>query len=289
MNRLIIFLLFICSVWAVRAQGVDRVRFNNEATDTTRITALLVEASRELPYSASPQTRMMWFAEKLMSMPYVAGTLDGDEEILTVNLDGFDCNTFVETVAALAMTVGEGRTSWRDFVYNLQRIRYRKGTVNGYASRLHYVSDWIVDNAYRGNVKEVTGDYPGVKTLEKTIDFMTRHRDKYPALADSAVYAAMRSVETGDRSHRFPMIKSSVAGSKDFSGFVHDGDIIAFTTKTPDLDVQHIGFVKHNGTKVYLLHASSRSGKVEVTDVPLSEYLRRNYNISGMRIVRLVP
>ena len=45
----------------------------------------------------------------------------------------------------------ENRKSWRDFIYNLKRMRYRSGEINGYPSRLHYVSDWIVDNRFRGN------------------------------------------------------------------------------------------------------------------------------------------
>ena len=290
MNRLIVFVTFLVAIVSrVEAQGVGRVMFNDESADTARITGLLVDAVAALPASATPEQRMSWFADRLTGTPYVSGTLDGDEEVLTVNIDGFDCNTFVETVAALAFTAGENRTSWRDFVYHLQRVRYRKGVVDGYTSRLHYVSDWIVDNAYRGNVREVTGNFADSKTIEKSIDYMTRHRDSYPALADSANYARMRGIESGYRSHRFPYIRSSKVGSKAFKAFVHDGDIIAFTTKTPDLDVQHIGLVRVKDGNVYLMHASSLAGKVEVTTWPLTEYLRRNYNITGVRIVRLVP
>ena len=43
-----------------------------------------------------------------------------------------DCTTFVENVAAMAITISEGRSSWHDMVYNLERLRYRQGHLDGY-------------------------------------------------------------------------------------------------------------------------------------------------------------
>ena len=55
--------------------------------------------------------------------------MEGDEELLRINLDGMDCTTFVENMMALALTAGENRTSWRDFTFNLERLRYRGGAM----------------------------------------------------------------------------------------------------------------------------------------------------------------
>ncbi len=167
-------------------------------------------------------------------------------------------------------------------------MRYRGGKLNGYASRLHYVSDWIIDNAHRGIIKEVTSNFPGVQYAIKTIDFMSAHRDQYPALADSAEYERMRSAEIGYRNHRFPYIKSSKCSSKDVIKAMRDGDIVAITTKTPGLDVQHLGIIVMKDGIPHLMHASSVKKSVVIDSEPLSEYMRKNRSASGIRVIRLV-
>ncbi|MDE6086020.1 MAG: DUF1460 domain-containing protein, partial [Muribaculaceae bacterium] len=152
--------------------------FHNEASDTVRINSLLIDASK----IKNPQERVAFIGKQFINTPYVAGTLEGDTEELRVNIDELDCTTFVDNVLAIAYTAGEGRLSWRDFIYNLENMRYRSGTMNGYSSRLHYFSDWVVDNVHRGNFKEFTSHIPGCSWEVKTIDFMSSNRDKYPAL-----------------------------------------------------------------------------------------------------------
>ena len=139
---------------SISAQAQTEVRFHNEAVDTVTLTRLLDEgAGRRF---TSPEARVAFFARKFIGTPDGAHTLEGEPEMLTVNLDSLDCTTFVEVSMALAFTVNENRTSWRDFVYNLRRIRYRNGEVDGYPSRLHYICDWAVDNKHRGNFSDVT-------------------------------------------------------------------------------------------------------------------------------------
>ncbi|MDE6555327.1 MAG: DUF1460 domain-containing protein, partial [Duncaniella sp.] len=181
-----------CSL-SVSAISPAEVRWADEAADTTLITRLLVEGTEaQLP---SPNERVAFFARKLIDVPYVAGTLEGSPEMLTVDMGHLDCTTFVETVAALAITVGEGRNSWLDFLHNLEQIRYRQGKVNGYSSRLHYASDWVVDNVHQGLINDVTDRLGTPASAQvKSIYFMTRNRDKYPALADSAEFANMKNV-----------------------------------------------------------------------------------------------
>lgn len=256
--------------------------FNNEAADTTRISNLLIEAST----IKGPQERVAWIAEQFVGTPYVSGTIEGDCEKLRINLDEMDCTTFAETVMTLAYTAGEGRTSWRDFVYNLEKIRYRSGTINGYASRLHYFSDWVVDNVHRGNISEVTSRMPVNDWAIKTIDYMTANREKYPALADSAEYARMKNCEIGFKNHRFPYIKTSRLRSKDTIGALKDGDLIAITTKTPGLDVSHMGFIKKINGDLYLIHASSKQGKVIIDNIKLTDYLHKTGG-TGIRVIRL--
>ena len=262
----------------------SQVRWHNESADTTRINRILTE-------SASPDRTinqlMVYIGKQFEGTPYEASTLESTPEILTVNLDGMDCTTFIETVSALALTVSEHRNSWQDFLYNLEQLRYRQGQVDGYASRLHYISDWIVDNTHRGNLREVTDRTPAYSYVVKTLDYMSEHRDAYPALADNETFDKIKNTEVGYRSHRFPYVKSADLMSKKASSWLKEGDVIAFTTKTPGLDVSHVGIVVMVDGTPHLLHASSKDGKVETDEAPLAEYLRKNRNITGARFIRI--
>ena len=261
------------------------VRWHNESADTTRINNILSEAAAA---DAGNMNRLMVIiGEKFIGTPYESGTLEGSPETLTVNLDGMDCTTFVETVAALAMTIDEHRNSWQDFLYNLEQLRYRQGRVDRYSSRLHYVSDWVVDNTHRGNLREVTDRIPAAAYQIKTLDYMSTHRDSYPAMSDDAVYDKIKNCEVGYRSHRYPYVKSSDLMSKKAAGWLKEGDVIAFTTKTPGLDVSHMGIVVMVDGVPYLLHASSKGGKVMIDPLPLSEYMRKNRNMTGARFIRI--
>ncbi len=263
------------------------IRFHNEATDTTKINTILLDATKATE-GMSPEARVAYIGKEFLGTPYVSGTLEGgDTETLTINLDEMDCTTYVETVMALAYTIGEGRTSWRDFAYNLERLRYRSGEMKGYGSRLHYPSDWVVDNVHRGNFKEVTGILAGCEHQVKSLDFITRNRDKYPALADSIAYDQIRNTELGYRNHRYPYIKTSKLAIKDISSQLQEGDIILITTKTPGLDVQHMGIIVIEKGEPYLMHASSAAGSVVVDKRALKEYMRRNRSATGIRVLRL--
>lgn len=279
-----VFAMVLCPVLS-RAQNV---RFGNETTDTTAINDMLALAAGHS--FATPEARVAFFARMFEGTPYAAHTLEGEPETLTIRIDSLDCTTFVETVMALAYTIGEGRSSWRDFVYNLRRLRYRGGEVDGYASRLHYISDWAVDNKYRGNFADATYTFPRTSNIVRTIDFMTANRHRYPAMADSATYERIRGVENGYRNHRFNYVKTIDLVNKDTKSAFRDGDVVALVSNLKDLDVTHMGIiVKANPTaEPYLLHASSTDGVVEVTARPLAEFMKKNRQWLGLRVFRLV-
>lgn len=269
------------------AANSGEVKFYDETNDTLKVNSILADATQATA-GMSPEARVAYIGRQLLGVPYEAGTLDNtDGEKITVNMEQLDCTTYVETVLALAYTIGEGRSSWRDFVYNLERLRYRSGELRDYGSRLHYASDWVVDNVHRGNFKDATATMAGSEYAVKTIDYMTRNRDKYPALADSLNYNRVRNTELGYRSHRFPYIKSNKLALKEVINELREGDVVLITTKIPGLDVQHMGIVAMVNGVPHLMHASTAAGSVVVDKLPLAEYIRRNRTASGIRVIRL--
>ena len=229
-----------------------------------------------------------FYAKQLLGTPYVAHTLESDREWLTINIDELDCTTFVETLYALTRATLDMRRSWRDFARNIESIRYRNGELGDYSSRLHYVSDWILNNSARGIVRDITPDIPGATYMVKTLDYMSTHRDKYPALADSATFEKLKSAEIGYRSHRYPLVKKSAFNSKGAKKMLRNGDIVVFITKTEGLDASHMGIIKIINDEPYLLHASSAAGKVTLETEKISETLRRSLSTIGVRVVRVL-
>ena len=283
MRRLYFFTLFIIAISQTMAVSLGEIRFNNEMSDTIRINSLLSDASG-LNSSAE---RIVHIAKQFIGTPYVAGTLECPQEMLTINLDGLDCTTFVETVLALAYTANERRFSWRDFVYNLERIRYRSGQLNGYASRLHYISDWIADNSHRGNFKEISANFTNHSYQIKSLDFMSKNRDKYSALTDSIEFERIKNIEFGYRNHRFPYIKKENLRKKETLKTFREGDIVALTSNINGLDVSHMGIVIFIDNSPHLLHASSSKGKVTIENMPIYETLMTNRRNTGIRVIRL--
>lgn len=229
-----------------------------------------------------------FYAKQLLGTPYVAHTLESDREWLTINIDELDCTTFVETLYALTRATLDMRRSWRDFARNIESIRYRNGELGDYSSRLHYVSDWIANNSHRGNIREVTAEIDGAKYEIKTINFMTANRDKYPQLADSAMFAKIKNFEIGYRMHRYPYLKKEWIDSKKTAAGLKNGDFVALISKTEGLDVSHMGIIIKEGNSFKLLHASSKEKKVVLEKDDLKETLRRNRSCTGIRIIRIV-
>ena len=118
--------------------------------------------------------------------------------MLTINIDELDCTTFVETLYALTRATLDGRYSWRDYANNLENLRYRNGELGDYSSRLHYISEWIVNNRSRGNLMEVTPDLPHAAYQVKTINFMSTRKNSYQSLKndDTMVEKIKRGLAT---------------------------------------------------------------------------------------------
>ena len=228
---------------------------------------------------------MLKIGNDFKGTPYVGKTLDiNNEENLIVNLRELDCTTFVENCLAIARTIKSGKPTFEKFASELENIRYRCGQLNGYTSRLHYFGDWITDNATKGIVEDMASKIGGVK-CPVFLNFMSTHPVLYPQLkATPALIKEIIQIENQVSSKPFFYIpKEKIAGHENQ---ILDGDIVAFVTKIPGMDVSHVGILYKKLGRVYLLHASLSGGKVETTKVPLADYLKDSKNTTGIFVVR---
>ena len=85
-----------------------------------------------------------------------------DDETLLINLRQFDCVIFLENVLALSLDYCSGKSSFENFVYLLESIRYRDGKMTDYFSRLHYSLDWIANNISKGYIDDITSLFSDV-------------------------------------------------------------------------------------------------------------------------------
>ena len=229
-----------------------------------------------------------FYARKFLGTPYVAHTLEADQEVLTINVHQLDCLTFIETLYALTRATLQGRYSWRDYAANIENVRYRGGKMGDYSSRIHYISEWIIDNHVRGNLVEVTPDLPHADYMVKNIDYMTRHTDSYRQLKDdSAMVEKIRHFEL--RNHRFPYLKRSWLNDKAVKAALRSGDFVSLVTKADGLDVSHNGIIVIDDKgDPYLLDASMSGGKVMLQSKPLYKYLEHSKTNIGIRVFRIM-
>jgi len=220
-----------------------------------------------------------------LGAPYRVGTLERKgSESLVINLREFDCFTFVENVVALSHYIKSKRRSFEAFKNILKKIRYRKGVLNGYTSRLHYFSDWIYDNQRKGFLRDIT-EVIGGAPFKKNINFMTRHPELYPSLKISENLQRMKTIERRiSRRLLFFISKNRVNHLEDQIG---DSDIIAITTDKEGLDVEHIGISVRIEGRIHLLHASRSNQRVIISEKTLHHYLFQSKSYTGIMISRV--
>ena len=208
---------------------------------------------------------------------------------LRINVDSFTPLMFINNVAALVKASERpGDPDWRSFASEFENISCRRGEFNGFPSIMYHSSDWIGDNISRGNIKELTENYAGVVVRTKSLDEMTRKRENFAALTDSAVFENARMVEMGFRTHRIPTLKKETVKKKEINEDLRNGDIIILVPNRDGIDLYDIGFIEITNSNPYLIHLSPQTGTIVREKEELSRYmsLMTKY-FQGYRIIRL--
>jgi hypothetical protein len=225
--------------------------------------------------------------------PYEPFTLDAylrnggspAEEPLTLSLTRFDCVTLVEACLAVGRVAAiEASPSWEGFGHEVERMRYREGLRKGYTSRLHYFSEWISDGAGRGLLRNLGPELSGAEDA-RPLRFMTQHRDKYAALAGEPVFQEMSEIERRLDDH--PRLVVPTKRIPEVVSRIETGDVLAFATEIPGLDVTHSALAYRDGRgTLRVLHAPLSGGVVQVTHSTLPEYVAAIRRSTGILVAR---
>ena len=277
MKRLYIYIIGIMLVQGVNAQ------VTYQRADSIKICQLLGQANR--------QTSVLWIARQFLVVPYVAHTLEiNDDERLVVNTRQLDCTTLVETVTALKLCVQDGKHAFADYLNALRQLRYRQGRLNGYPSRLHYFTDWIRDKAAMQIVEDIQQPNPPFSAIQSvSVNYMSTHPEAYKALkANPSLVPEIRASEqslSGLKVRYIP--KRLLRNNALLRSVVKDGDILAITCNKKGLDIAHLGFAVWRKDGLHLLNASMLHKKVVEEPMTLWQYMQKHKTFTGIRVVRI--
>jgi hypothetical protein len=236
--------------------------------------------SSKLP-SNKPE-RLVAIAKSFLGKPYQAGTLESPgPEKLVINLQGLDCSTLVENCLALTFTQN---TNYDSYLNELTKLRYRQGKVDGYGSRLHYLSEWLANNAQKGYF-EILKKENTTEILPLNVNFMSKHWQLYPSAATQDIKNEIVNSENTINNIKLHYIPK--ANVQQNIQHIKAGDIIAITTNKTGLDCAHQGIAVLQNGQIHLLHASSEKKKVIVSAETLVVYLNRIKSHSGIIVARL--
>ena len=218
---------------------------------------------------------MARLAEFFLGSPYLAMSLDqSGREQLRLDLTQFDCMLFVEQLLAIVSA-----DSFDGFAELTRRLRYRNGEIS-YCTRQHYFHDWVGSAQLQG-VLEASSAWPGQARRHLSLNFMSSHRDRYPALQSPALFDCIDALEQGRRidQHYMPL-----AALDDALPSLQSGDIFAVATRVEGLDVSHTGVLVRDGSRLDAIHAAPGRGVMRSRS--FATYLRSVPDAIGAVIVR---
>ncbi|HAC15885.1 MAG TPA: hypothetical protein DCE78_08075 [Bacteroidetes bacterium] len=280
---------FIHPVHITNANKLNSLSIHNPSTIPPSDQATFEQWLREgQAYHKSGKTvpqLIEFYAQKQLGIPYVGGLLEIPKlETLILTLEGSDCVLFVEYSLALTLTTLQNSTSYSDLSRNVALLRYQNGQVEGYASRLHYFSDWLKTNQEKGILDILHKNNSSLPLLDP-VNFMTKNRSSYRQLSESdSLFQLMQEREAFLRSNQIRFIPEHRI--PDFESSLQTGDILSFVSTVNGLDIAHTALIVREGNRVGFYHAST-TGKVIKEPKTLYEYTTDRRNVEGIIVARL--
>lgn len=265
MSRLIrYFFLFLSCFIFCGLKLTAEIRYHC-AEDSVKVMELIEAAKGSEDYGGRIVAAAKWFS----GVPFGTAADNDEQGTIVIRLDTVNQREFIYLSMAAAKTAGLTVPTLRDFEKNFENISRKKGQDEGFASQFQYGSDWIVDNVYRGNLKDMTEYLEGGGYRTKTLDYVSRHADQFPAMKDSVTAEKIKIMELGYRSHRIPHLKKQSIGNKIMKDLLKNGDIIIMSPVDVDFDIYDIGIVSFENGEPTLIHVSKEKNAVGVDPYPL--------------------
>lgn len=312
LNGLKFLFLFLCTL----SYAIDSKEIEEKANQRIKT---MYETLNKSP-KMSMAERIDWISAQFMNQPYLLGALgEGHngryDQYPLYRVDGFDCDTYVNTVVALALS-----HSLHSFQKNINQLRYKDGKID-YISRNHFASlDWNQNNQRRDILRDIT---PTIKDknqapvalmaealtdkpnwyANKTTTAIRLEEAKEELIRERLAELKQRGSQLTKTLDKVPYIPLTVLfnANKEPNEWIFaqipNGSIIEIIRPNWDLrekigtalNVSHLGFAIRKGNDLYFRQASSEYSKV--VEVLLTEYLKKaleSPTIKGIN-VEVVP
>ncbi|MDI1351383.1 MAG: DUF1460 domain-containing protein [bacterium] len=271
--------------------------------------------------NTSMVNRIDWISNQFKGTDYLLGSLgEGPsaryDQFPSYRVDAFDCDTYVNTVIALALA-----DSLTSFQHCLKDLRYKDGKMS-YINRNHFTSiDWNINNQKKGILKDITVNIHNQQNKSVAL-FATTIIDKSNWYAYKTKDAIRLQKENRLKQEQF--LDELKSKTRHLNHTPSDLPYIPFTALFPQnnvpdlylfsqipsgaiieivrpnwnlrevigtsLNVSHLGFAIWHDNVLYFREASSQYGKV--VDVPLITYLknaRASKTIKGINVQIILP
>lgn len=233
-----------------------------------------------LPSSGQSIERLEDAMTGYLGATYVAGRLDAGAERVWVQRDSLDCVTFVENV--LARAFARDTTEVQSY---LRALRYRDDDDVRYGNRLHYFSEWMVQNTSEGYLQSTHPAAALMTDRPQHYSFMSANVEAYaPMVRDTQLVQQIKRVESRLSGSTLSFIATADVVSA--QSLFQTGDVIAFVTDIEGLDVVHTALIWRPEDKknVGFMHASP--GRGVVIESSLLDYLTNRSRVIGIMIAR---
>lgn len=284
MNYLIKILTITLLVFLTDATTLTASTRYHCSSDSVKVMELIQKASQGKSYG----DKIVEAAKALQGIPLGKAADNDSEGTLVIRLDSLNQRELVYIAIAAAKTAQLSVPTIKDFEKYLENISRRKGKDEGFHSQFLYGADWIADNVYRGNLMDMTDYIGGGSERIKTLDYVSRHPEQFPAMADSITADKVKTVEFGFRSHRIPHLKKQSIGDKKTKELIKNGDIIILCSPDTDFDIYDIGIISIENGEPTLIHIpKSKESKVQLDPYPVTRLFKNeSQHFYGYRWLR---
>jgi hypothetical protein len=251
----------------------------------TKDEAIFIKKNK-IELAATQSESIINIAKSFLETPYVASTLEINEtEQLVCNLSELDCFTFDENVLTLYLTKKKNSNSYTDYQKILTQLRYRNNKIDGYASRLHYFTEWARQAEKNRFLQDITLEIGG-ETTNKKVCFMSKNQKLYPKITDEKTITTI--IKNEEKINKKPLSQIDKSKVASVESKIKEGDFIAMTSTIEGLDCNHVGIAIMVNSRIHLLHASSTLKKVVISEKPLAEYLQGIKKDAGIMVLRVL-
>lgn len=128
-----------------------------------------------------------------------------------------------------------------------------------------------------------------MRKKEKSIDYISHHKDALKALSDPRNLERLKMLEMGFRNHQITYIPNGdLTNPSRYKRISMNGDMVFLLTTDFNLDSREMGIICKEGDDIWFIQVSQPQDKVVMEALPFEQYVKRNIKrIQGARVIRI--